>query len=126
MSSRGLRDSNFAGSTTRRADCALIDELRRLARGEAYDEQPMPGLASVRMSSLSLVMCCSPSPQTMDLFQQMHPPFIRRSPPLVAFRVVRTRARRDNGSLLPRGSLGELSSAVWLTVKGVNWPDGGK
>jgi hypothetical protein len=30
----------------RRADRELIDELRRLARGEALDEQPMPGLDS--------------------------------------------------------------------------------
>lgn len=34
------------GSTNRRADRELIDELRRFARGEAYDEQPMPGLDS--------------------------------------------------------------------------------
>jgi len=34
------------GSTNRRADRELIDELRRFAHGEAYDEQPMPGLDS--------------------------------------------------------------------------------
>jgi ATP-dependent DNA helicase RecG len=34
------------GSTNRRADRELIDELRRFARGEAYDEQPMRGLDS--------------------------------------------------------------------------------
>jgi len=34
------------GSTNRRADRDLVDELRRFARGEAYDEQPMPGLDS--------------------------------------------------------------------------------
>lgn len=34
------------GSTNRRADRELVDELRRFARGEAYDEQPMPGLDS--------------------------------------------------------------------------------
>ncbi len=34
------------GSTNRRADRELIDELRRFARGEAYDEQPMPELDS--------------------------------------------------------------------------------
>jgi ATP-dependent DNA helicase RecG len=34
------------GSTNRRADAELIDELRRYARGEAYDEQPMPDLDS--------------------------------------------------------------------------------
>ena len=34
------------GSTNRRADRELVEELRRFARGEAYDEQPMPGLKS--------------------------------------------------------------------------------
>lgn len=34
------------GSTNRRADIQLIAELRRLARGESYDEQPMPELDS--------------------------------------------------------------------------------
>lgn len=34
------------GSTNRRADPELIEELRRVARGEAFDEQPMPGLGS--------------------------------------------------------------------------------
>lgn len=34
------------GSTNRRADAQLIAELRRLARGESYDEQPMPELDS--------------------------------------------------------------------------------
>ncbi|MBM4244797.1 MAG: MarR family transcriptional regulator [Deltaproteobacteria bacterium] len=34
------------GSTNRRADAELIDELRRYARGEGFDEQPMPGLDS--------------------------------------------------------------------------------
>jgi predicted HTH transcriptional regulator len=34
------------GSTNRRADAELIEELRRFARGEGYDEQPMPGLDS--------------------------------------------------------------------------------
>jgi ATP-dependent DNA helicase RecG len=34
------------GSTNRRADRELIEELRRFTRGEAYDEQPMPGLDS--------------------------------------------------------------------------------
>ncbi len=29
------------GSTNRRADAELVQELRRIARGEAYDEQPM-------------------------------------------------------------------------------------
>jgi len=34
------------GSTNRRADRELIEELRRYGRGEAYDEQPMPELRS--------------------------------------------------------------------------------
>jgi predicted HTH transcriptional regulator len=34
------------GSTNRRADRELVDELRRFSRGEAFDEQPMPGLDS--------------------------------------------------------------------------------
>ena len=34
------------GSTNRRADTDLIEEQRRFARGEGFDEQPMPGLDS--------------------------------------------------------------------------------
>ena len=34
------------GSTNRRADAELVDELRRFARGDGFDEQPMPGLDS--------------------------------------------------------------------------------
>ncbi len=34
------------GSTNRRADRELVDELRRYGRGEAFDEQPMPKLDS--------------------------------------------------------------------------------
>jgi predicted HTH transcriptional regulator len=34
------------GSTNRRADTTLIEELRRLVRNESYDEQPMPDLNS--------------------------------------------------------------------------------
>lgn len=34
------------GSTNRRADRELIEELRRFSRGETFDEQPMPGLDS--------------------------------------------------------------------------------
>jgi predicted HTH transcriptional regulator len=34
------------GSTNRRADAELIEELRRFGRGEAFDEQPMPDLDS--------------------------------------------------------------------------------
>jgi predicted HTH transcriptional regulator len=44
----GLDDGVYVrvGSTNRRADRALVDELGRFARGEAFDEQPMPGLDS--------------------------------------------------------------------------------
>lgn len=34
------------GSTNRRADRELVEELRRFARGKGFDEQPMPGLDS--------------------------------------------------------------------------------
>jgi len=34
------------GSTNRRADAEMIQELRRVARGETFDEQPMPDLDS--------------------------------------------------------------------------------
>ncbi|HLA76139.1 MAG TPA: helix-turn-helix domain-containing protein [Vicinamibacteria bacterium] len=34
------------GSTNRRADRELVEELRRYARGEAFDEQPLPELGS--------------------------------------------------------------------------------
>ena len=34
------------GSTNRRADAELIEELRRFARGEGFDEQPLVGLDS--------------------------------------------------------------------------------
>lgn len=34
------------GSTNRRADRELVEELRRFTRGESYDEQPMPELDS--------------------------------------------------------------------------------
>jgi len=34
------------GSTKRRPDSELIEEMRRCARGEGFDEQPMPGLDS--------------------------------------------------------------------------------
>jgi len=47
--SSGLPAYHFyvrAGSTNRRADRELIDELRRFAHGESYDEQPMPELDS--------------------------------------------------------------------------------
>ena len=34
------------GSTNRRADRALVAELQRFVRGQAYDEEPMPDLDS--------------------------------------------------------------------------------
>ncbi len=34
------------GSTNRRADPDLVEELHRFARGQAFDEQPMPGVDS--------------------------------------------------------------------------------
>jgi predicted HTH transcriptional regulator len=34
------------GSTNRRADRELVEELRRFARGQAFDEQPMPEIDS--------------------------------------------------------------------------------
>ncbi|WP_211192401.1 helix-turn-helix domain-containing protein [Actinoplanes sp. TBRC 11911] len=44
----GLTDGVYVrvGSTNRLADTELIEELRRYARGEAYDEQPLPELNS--------------------------------------------------------------------------------
>ncbi|MCC6649573.1 MAG: putative DNA binding domain-containing protein [Candidatus Eisenbacteria bacterium] len=44
----GVEKATFVrvGSTNRRADPYLIDELRRAARGEAFDEQPVPELDS--------------------------------------------------------------------------------
>lgn len=44
----GIDQGTFVrvGSTNRRADPFLVDELRRAARGEAFDEQPIPELDS--------------------------------------------------------------------------------
>lgn len=44
----GVEDGTYVrvGSTNRRADAELIHELRRTARGESFDEQPMPDLDS--------------------------------------------------------------------------------
>lgn len=41
------------GSTNRRADRDLIEELRRFNRGESFDEQPMPGLDSEALDFLA-------------------------------------------------------------------------
>lgn len=44
----GLEGGSYVrvGSTNRRADPELIEELRRFSRGDAFDEQPMPALDS--------------------------------------------------------------------------------
>ena len=44
----GLEEGAFVrvGSTNRRADGELVEEMRRFVRGEAYDEQAMPDLDS--------------------------------------------------------------------------------
>ncbi len=46
--SQGLDRGTYVrvGSTNRRADAALIAEMQRFARGEGFDEQPMPDLDS--------------------------------------------------------------------------------
>jgi ATP-dependent DNA helicase RecG len=48
LSREGLAGGVYVrvGSSNRRADHEMIEELRRFARGEAFDEQPMPGLDS--------------------------------------------------------------------------------
>jgi ATP-dependent DNA helicase RecG len=48
LAPEGLDDSVYVrvGSTNRRADRPLVDELRRFARGEGFDEQPLPDLDS--------------------------------------------------------------------------------
>jgi predicted HTH transcriptional regulator len=49
------------GSTNRRADSELIEELRRFARGEGFDEQPMPGLDSEALDFRAASECFAPS-----------------------------------------------------------------
>jgi len=48
LARKGLAGGTYVrvGSTNRLADTALIQELSRFARGETFDEQPMPGLDS--------------------------------------------------------------------------------
>jgi predicted HTH transcriptional regulator len=48
LKAAGAEDGVFVrvGSTNRRADREMIEELRRSARGESFDEQPMPDLNS--------------------------------------------------------------------------------
>jgi len=48
------------GSTNRRADAELIDELRRFARGEGFDEQPMPGIDSEALDFRAASECFVP------------------------------------------------------------------
>ena len=48
LAREGIDDGVYVrvGSTNRRADRPLVDELRRFARGEGFDEQPLPDLDS--------------------------------------------------------------------------------
>jgi predicted HTH transcriptional regulator len=48
LKAAGAEDGVFVrvGSTNRRADQEMIEELRRFARGESFDEQPMADLDS--------------------------------------------------------------------------------
>ena len=46
------------GSTNRRADRELIEELRRFARGEGYDEQAMPD-STLKLSTSERLQSCS-------------------------------------------------------------------
>ena len=49
------------GSTNRRADAEMLQELRRSARGETYDEQPMVDLDSEALDFRALPRLSSPS-----------------------------------------------------------------
>ncbi len=55
LSREGLAQGVYVrvGSTNRRADQQLIEELRRFARGEGFDEQAMPGLDSEALDFLA-------------------------------------------------------------------------
>ena len=48
------------GSTNRRADRELVQELGRFARGEAFDEQPMPALDSEAVDFRAASECFAP------------------------------------------------------------------
>lgn len=50
LDQRRLRARRFHQPADRRADPERIDEMRRYARGEAYDEQPVPELDSEAIS----------------------------------------------------------------------------
>jgi len=49
------------GSTNRRADAAMLQELRRSARGETYDEQPMVDLDSEALDFRAASECFKPA-----------------------------------------------------------------
>jgi ATP-dependent DNA helicase RecG len=51
------------GSTNRRADTAMIEELRRYARNQSFDEEPMPELSSEAIDFRA----------TSELFAQVRP-----------------------------------------------------
>jgi predicted HTH transcriptional regulator len=48
------------GSTNRRADRTLIQELGRFARGESFDEEPMPALSSEAIDLRAASECFAP------------------------------------------------------------------
>lgn len=62
LTSEGLERGTYVrvGSTNRRADAELIEELRRYARGEGFDEQPMPGLNSEALDFRAASECFAP------------------------------------------------------------------
>ena len=53
------------GSTNRRADAELVQELRRAARGESFDEQPLPELDSYAVDFRAASECFAPV-RTLD------------------------------------------------------------
>jgi predicted HTH transcriptional regulator len=57
----GLEKGTYVrvGSTNRRADTELIEELRRVARGESFDEQPLPELDSEAVDFLAASESCA-------------------------------------------------------------------
>jgi SRSO17 transposase len=62
------------GSTNRLADPELIEELRRYASGEAYDEQPMPELDSRAVDFRAASESVAPNPQAAALGPGDPPP----------------------------------------------------
>jgi len=49
------------GSTNRRADAEMVQELRRSGRGETYDEQPMADLHSEALDFRAASECTAPT-----------------------------------------------------------------